>query len=276
YGDVVQVIQTEGVHAALGVPLLQGRFFTRDDRMRGLPVVIVNRQFVSRFLGERQNPIGRTISYGGQPHTIVGVVGDTQELSVRQELKPVAYFPFRTEQWQPARVFLVARLSSGGVQEWVSRVQSLVPGIAVEAHPLTIRWTREAAPIRFAALSLSGIGLVSLILLAVGVSAVVVKTVADQQRRLAVQMALGAPIPLIQRQVTSSLFWPVAVGMAAGLLLARAVSPLFDSLVFETSVFDMSIWVVALVVVTASAAVPAWTVSRRVFLLDPATILRES
>ena len=73
YGDYFQT---------LGIPLIEGRYFTPNDRSNTPPVVIVN-QSMARRCWPGQSPIGRRF-HAGNPHrpypwaTVVGMVADTK------------------------------------------------------------------------------------------------------------------------------------------------------------------------------------------------------
>jgi putative ABC transport system permease protein len=56
-----------GYFSALGIPLVNGRFFTSDERVARSYKVIVSRQLVQQyFAGE--NPIGKHLHFPGRAH----------------------------------------------------------------------------------------------------------------------------------------------------------------------------------------------------------------
>jgi hypothetical protein len=74
----------------MGTKLLEGRDFGPDDRQNTLPVAIVNRTFVKRYLTGR-DPIGVQFAAGypapnpSQQNSIVGVVDDIRQKTVADE-----------------------------------------------------------------------------------------------------------------------------------------------------------------------------------------------
>ena len=91
-----------GYFSTLRVPLVAGRFFTRQDALRGAPYAIVSEAFVDRYF-DGKNPIGRIIkpvgldaSYPGlvkaasvgQPLEIVGVVADVRNDGLHRPILP--------------------------------------------------------------------------------------------------------------------------------------------------------------------------------------------
>ncbi len=84
---------TPGYFRAMGIPLLQGRTFLSADRSE--KVVIVNREFVTRYLGHRQ-PLGTTFLWGDDgktPYRIVGVAEGTKTMTIGEEPQPQLYEP---------------------------------------------------------------------------------------------------------------------------------------------------------------------------------------
>ena len=60
-------------------------------------VAIANRKFVERYFGAA-DPIGRHVGFGGDPGTptpiqIVGVVGTSKYIGIRDEAEPQLFFP---------------------------------------------------------------------------------------------------------------------------------------------------------------------------------------
>ncbi|HXJ40606.1 MAG TPA: ABC transporter permease, partial [Bryobacteraceae bacterium] len=83
----------------LGIPVLFGRTIDARDTPASTPVAVVNETFVREYL-RNQNPIGQLISLGSpfkQPgFEIVGVVADSRYYDLREDPKPMGFFPI----WQ--------------------------------------------------------------------------------------------------------------------------------------------------------------------------------
>ncbi len=81
-GDKPEQLRYSQVSAAyfrlFGAPIVQGRAFSPDeDRPNGGKVALISSGLLARRLGGDPNILGRTISLGGDPHVIIGVVGST-------------------------------------------------------------------------------------------------------------------------------------------------------------------------------------------------------
>ena len=81
----------------LGIPIIVGRDFTDQDSAAAPKVAIINRTFAQQYLAGRE-PLGHHVAMGrglqADQYTVVGVVQDSKYTSVREEAKPMAYFPY--------------------------------------------------------------------------------------------------------------------------------------------------------------------------------------
>jgi len=85
-----------GFFSTLGVPVLLGREIAEQDHAGGRMVCVVNETFAKRFFDGR-NPIGLHITqhYAEKTRTyeVVGVVGDSRQSSLRDEIETRFYTP---------------------------------------------------------------------------------------------------------------------------------------------------------------------------------------
>jgi len=92
--DALNRLADPGYFTALGIPLLQGRFFTMQDRDDHANKVIISYQLARQYF-PGENPIGRHLVVSAKDKEgfeIVGVVGDTL-WQVGQPTKAIMYFP---------------------------------------------------------------------------------------------------------------------------------------------------------------------------------------
>jgi putative ABC transport system permease protein len=91
-----------GYFSALQIPLLKGRFFTRDDRIGHPKTSIINHQLAQQYF-PGQNPLGKHLhvaAHGDTDYEIVGVVADTL-YQVGQPGKATMYFPVLNGESDP-------------------------------------------------------------------------------------------------------------------------------------------------------------------------------
>ena len=90
---------TESYFQALGIPLVEGRLFSRADDARHAGTAIVSKLLAERFYGD-ESPVGQHLIVDvGELKTfsIVGVVGDVRDSNLRDPPWPTIYLAFRQE-----------------------------------------------------------------------------------------------------------------------------------------------------------------------------------
>jgi putative ABC transport system permease protein len=225
---------TPGFLPLLGVTSAMGRGFDSDDV--GRPVVIVSHAFWRSTLAGDAGVVGRTITLGGQPHTIVGVLPERFffALDVSDIWRPLAR-PSSPEARGGMRVRAVGRLAAhvspaslANVLNDVSRastpsslaiVTPLMSAIAGgSTYTLGLLASGAALAMLIAFINLAGLLMVRSI---------------DRGRELAVRSALGARRIEIARQLVVEALVLVAVGTLAGALLALWLTPAVGRLALQ-------------------------------------------
>ncbi len=95
----------------MGIPLLNGRHFNRDDRMGSTPVVMVSEGFARKYLPNEET-VGKTLvidgfgSETGVLPTFVGIVADSR---MRLDQEPLPQLYRCITQFPQFTMYLVAR-----------------------------------------------------------------------------------------------------------------------------------------------------------------------
>jgi ABC-type antimicrobial peptide transport system permease subunit len=264
----------------MGTALRQGRDFGPDDRTSTMPVAIVNRTFVKRYLSGR-DPIGVRFSAGypaPNPRNeviVIGVVDDVRQRSVREEAEPAFYssltqVPLRRQTMVVATSLPdVATLESAVREE----VRKLDPHIAVEFERVTDLVSGTIRRQQLGMTLMLIFGVVAVLLAAVGIYGVVAYAVSERRGEMATRLALGA--------TPRSVFWLVMkqgatlalIGTAIGLVVAYLSGRIVASQIYLIRASDPLMLAGAIVVVGSLAGlatmIPAWRASR----LDPSGVL---
>jgi len=275
--DVDGFTACPGYLEALDVPLIAGRYFTRDDN--GQNLVIVNEQ-LARELWPGESPLGRrllAVMTVGEPKwtEVVGVVAHAQATSLRDPGRPQIWMTHEVRSY--AQLNLVVRADDPGavIQAAVRNVQQLGAGRPVRDIRLMADNLRDAsADTRFALFVIGVLAVLAVILAAAGVYGVVAYAMAGRRREMAVRLALGANRHrLVALVLGENAVWTIA-GLVAGLAGAGLLSRSLQSLLFGVGRHDPLTFtaVAALLVVIAlvASAVPA----SRAAKVDPMLALR--
>ena len=90
----------------IGAPVLLGRTFTADeDRPGGPRVTVIARHLWETRFNADPNIVGKTISLGGEPYTIVGVLERARLPRVRPDAAGLGSLPVRSEHDRPGTLF---------------------------------------------------------------------------------------------------------------------------------------------------------------------------
>lgn len=84
---------SRGYFPAMGIPVLRGRSFGRQDHRNAPRVALVNETFVKKY-SAGEDPIGRVILgdwANPKPTEIIGVVGDVRHNGLIAELRPTVF-----------------------------------------------------------------------------------------------------------------------------------------------------------------------------------------
>jgi len=121
-----------------------------------------------------------------------------------------------------------------------------------------------------------GLGLLGLVLTAVGLYGVVSYNVSQRTRELGLRIALGADrrdtLWLVFREVTMM----GGVGLIVGLPVALMATRLLTSLLFGVSPWDLSSFAVSAAVVALVLMVAGWIPAKRATAVEPSIALRVS
>ncbi|HEX6164233.1 MAG TPA: ADOP family duplicated permease [Vicinamibacterales bacterium] len=207
----------------LGVPLLQGRDFTPEDRRGAEPVVIV-----SQSVAQRLYPNGEALNhkvwwidpYFGPkpfPRRIVGIVADADDERITRAPVMTVYHPVQ-QMGVAGRLFVRA---SGDPYALVQPVTRIVQGLSIN-QPVERAATLEdvraqvLAPERLNAFVFSGFAGVALLIAVVGVAGVLAFGVSARTREFGVRLAIGSTPYLLLTKVLSEGAVIVSVGIIAG------------------------------------------------------------
>jgi putative ABC transport system permease protein len=265
------------------MPLVTGRDFTAGDR-RGAPWVVIVNETAARQMWPNQSPLGKVLVHhldrsgtadSLRPMTVIGVAKDAKYASLGEGTTAFVYVPMQ-QQYVP-RTTIVARATDGrrlaaDIRTLVASMNPNVP--VVNAQTLEEYGSLGLIPQRIAASVAGSLGLIGLLLAAIGIYGVTAYMVTSRTREIGIRMALGAPRGSVVRMVLWQGMILTLSGAAIGLTLAAAVSRLLGSLLFGVGATDPIAFAGAATLFCAIGLAACYAPARRATEIDAMTALR--
>lgn len=266
-----------GLLKAMGLTLLQGRWFNGSDGPSGRRVVIVDRILVERYWRD-QNPIGKRIGSDSTPAIVVGVVAPSKNSSLDETTdKETLYYPL-AQRPQPNLNFVVRTFGNPATLASSIRecVRAVDPSLSVfDVRTMTQRMDDAAQPVRTPVVLLSAFGGLAVVLAMLGIYGILAFSVAQRTTEFGIRMALGATAGDIAALVLKLGLLVIGIGTAMGLAGYLALSRLIAAHLFNTPPADpptLAATTLFLVAVSFGACVvPALRATR----VEPADALRQ-
>jgi putative ABC transport system permease protein len=279
--DFYQTVTTDYLET-MGIEVLEGRGFQVSDDAGGVPVALVNRTLADRFY-PGESPVGRRIGPGGGPLLeIVGVVADVKQQGLDQPAGSELYFHYpqvAALAGPPAAMnFVVSTSGDPAALAPAARraVWAIDPSLPVSGlQPMTAVLGDAVSRARFLTTLLAAFAGLALLLAAVGTYGVMSYAVSQRDREIGIRMAMGAEADSVVRLVMTQGLKVTALGLAAGMAGAWALTGVIEALLFNVDARDPVTFLAGPVLLTLVALIACWLPARRATRLDPVTVLRE-
>jgi putative ABC transport system permease protein len=268
-----------GYFAAMGIPVLSGRTFSGDDVREGGHVAIVSAALAKKYW-PGGDPLGRRVRFDDKPGTpwitIVGVAADTRQLGLAEAPPPLLYVPYTAFPLGFTTVVVRSALPQATAVSLVrSQLAAVDPALSFgDTSSLQDILDRSVEEPRFRATLVGAFAGLALLLAAVGVYGLISYTVTQRTREIGIRVALGAAprqvLGSIVREGLTLAVMGIAIGLAAALIAARAVS----SLLFGVGASDPLTFAAVAVLLLVIAAAASYIPSRRALRIDPIIALR--
>ena len=273
-------IVSPGYLETMRVPLQRGRHFTVDDR-RGAPRVMIISASLARAAWPDQDPIGKLMQCcegsdaDPRDKTVIGVVGDVRSSGPAGEVQhefylPAAQAPEESWSWIQRTLTLAVR-GTGDAAALSAPIRASVRAVdpALPLHnvrTMSERLSRSLASSRFNTQLVGVLGLMALVLAAIGIYSVIAYFVTQRTHEIGIRLALGATPAQVVRLVVGQAMGPVGMGLALGVVGAVMAARVLQSQLGAVSAADplaFAAGVALLAVVALGASVlPARRASR--------------
>jgi len=263
--------------ATLGARVLEGR----DLRAQEGHAIVISQLLAWRLFGSGTS-VGRTVREKREDKTldreIVGVVTDMKYGSPRAQAAPAFYLPC-LDQWTPRQagenVMSIGIRAVGG-QERVARreINALGQQYVLESTPLRDRVSRSMLRERMFGVVTSAFGLVTLVLVGVGLYGLMTFLVDSRTKEIGIRIAVGAQRGDVLWLIARELVLILGVGLGFGISGAVVGGKLVTSYLFGVSALEPAVLALTVLVLALIAAVAALFPVRRALAVEPTDALR--
>ena len=281
--DIDMVGVTPHFHRTLGLSMRPGRDFTDAEGWSQTPVAVVNETMARMIWPDRAAVGGRFRIAGEGPlaqtwFEVIGVAPDIQhdEIEPGNQKYPVAYVPYTYNHG--TNPGLLVRTSgppagiTGAVRQQIREADSNSPISSV----FTMEEVRQQGYWQYSIYGwvFGTIGIVGLLLAAIGVYGVLSYAVNQRRPEIGVRIALGAGRPAVLRLIIAHGMWLAGIGVVNGLVLAAATMEQTRAFMFEINPYDPVVFsgvaLFLLGVAFLASALPALRATK----VDPLVALR--
>jgi predicted permease len=271
---------------SLGIPLKKGRFFQSTDRGGASGNVAIVNEILAERLFPSEDPIGQRIAeanriaqYASEPDmwfTIVGVVGNTPDEGLAVRPRPsMFYAQFDESAMSGGLVIRAQRGVAALALPAISIVKRLAPmGTVDRVMTLSQLKDESVAPRRVNAALISSLGLLALIIAAVGIAGVLAFSVSTRTHEIGIRMGLGADSGGVQRMILREGGELVLMGLALGVAGAFFGARVIRGLLYGVAPNDPTTFVGVAAMMGTIGLLACWIPARRASRIEPAITMR--
>jgi putative ABC transport system permease protein len=266
---------SENYFAVMGIPIVDGREFKRDDDEKRPPVAIVDETMAAKYWPGK-TAIGQRFQVKNRWMEVVGVAKRSRYRTKTETPAPFFYVPLRQNFALQGSLFVRTSMSSKAVLPVLAReVRALDPNLA-PGQPITMEehLKRMSYTQRLPVTLLAIFGSVALFLAAVGLYGVMSYAVSQSNRELGLRMALGATTYDVLRLVMLRALILTGAGIIIGALAAIALKRIVSAQLYNFSPYDPLPFLLALSIMLAVALTACFFPAWRAMRIDPARALR--
>jgi predicted permease len=264
---------------AMGIPVRQGREYADTDAPNAQSLIVINEAMARRYW-PNGGALGGQIRLGGKNLAqVIGIVADSKYSSINEKPLPQLFFPLARGEASTLRMFVRTTGDPGPlVAEVRNAIRTIDPNLPLyDARTLTEHMQVSVFAQKMAANLLGAMGVLALLLAAIGLYGVMAYAVSQRTQELGIRLALGASPGSLLGMIVGQGMKLTTIGLAIGLALALgafgsigAVRALLPGI----SPLDPITFVSVPIVLGSIALFASWIPGRRAGKVDPLVALR--
>jgi predicted permease len=269
-----------GYFEAMSIRPIAGRLLEDGDRASGTAVVVTAAAAQEYFGG---NAVGHTLTARGRVSRhfeIVGVIPDTRLGPAERRIGPEMFMlPNPSDASEAALRLTMIMRQREGTSLSLDRLKQAAEGVGPRVLfervvPVSTLLDRYVVAPRHRMLLLAMLGTFGLLLTLVGVFSMTAYAVARRTREIGVRVAFGARPRQVIGVVIRDAMWPLAFGLAAGVVGSYYATRVITTFLFQTTPSDPMTLTTAVALLAIATLLAAWVPARGALAVDPVAALR--
>ena len=266
-------------HETMGIPLLEGRGFTEQDKTGSPPVVIINEALAQRLF-PNQSALGKRLSLktNSPGIEIIGVTRSVKHHELTEN--PLPHFDLPAMQRGYDSYTNVVLRVNGKVTSIIPEVRNVLLGLdpTLDVTDITVMSSqidKTLAATRLASTLIGVFGIVAMLLACIGLYGAMAWMVGRRTREVGIRMALGAQRADVLRLVLKQGLILIAFGVIVGIAGAFAATRFIDTQqLYQVSATDPLTFTGITLLLSAVALLACYLPARRATKVDPLIALR--
>ena len=259
--------------ATIQQPMLEGRALDAHDR--SLKNAVIS-EATAKAVWPGESPLGRQFARGETTYTVVGVVADARNNSLREAPVNMVYLPYWDDP--PYVSFFLVR-SSKDTELLADSVRKAIwgfnPDVTIASvSTLDSQVGASLAPERMETVLLATFGGAAFLLALLGIYGTLNYSVQARTQEIGVRMALGASRRNIYLVTLMGIVVPVAAGLGLGWIASVGIGRAVSALLYGTAGLDVTVAAGVIASFAVAAVVATYLPCRRAAMVEPMEALR--